>query len=111
MAQLRYPYTLGAMVMRFPLKYHIQKSWVWKVNVELVLSVNLLRLYFHSGLRYRSHPHRSSLPEDHQLLPRGQHLKGKRLVCSELRNDVCFSGFCSGHQPGDCSLQLVLKTV
>ena len=32
MAQLRYPYTLGAMLMRFPLKYHIQKSWVWKVR-------------------------------------------------------------------------------
>ena len=32
MAQLRYPYTLGAMLMRFPLKYHIQKSWVFKVR-------------------------------------------------------------------------------
>ena len=32
MAQLRYPYTLGAMLMRFPLKYHVQKSWVFKVR-------------------------------------------------------------------------------
>ena len=38
MAQLRYPYTLGAMIMRFPLKYHIQKSWVFKVRAELLLS-------------------------------------------------------------------------
>nr|ALS04850.1 isoform A [Pseudodiaptomus poplesia] len=30
MAQLRYPYTLGAMVMRYPLKTHVQRNWVYK---------------------------------------------------------------------------------
>ena len=33
MAKLPYPYTLGAMVMQFPLKWHLQKSWVWRVRV------------------------------------------------------------------------------
>jgi hypothetical protein len=32
MTQLRYPYTLGAMVRRFPLKYYVQKNWVFKVR-------------------------------------------------------------------------------
>ena len=26
-----YPYTIGAMIKAFPLKYHIDKSWVFKV--------------------------------------------------------------------------------
>jgi len=25
-----YPYTIGAMIKAFPLKYHIDKSWVFK---------------------------------------------------------------------------------
>ena len=37
MAQMRYPYTLGAMIAQFPLKFHIQKSWVWKVCNKLKL--------------------------------------------------------------------------
>ena len=36
MAQMRYPYTLGAMLTQFPLKFHIQKSWVWKVSNETI---------------------------------------------------------------------------
>ena len=30
-----YPYTLGAMVKAFPLKYHIDKSWIFKVKTLL----------------------------------------------------------------------------
>ena len=30
-----YPYTLGAMVKAFPLKYHIDKSWIFKVKTVL----------------------------------------------------------------------------
>jgi hypothetical protein len=30
MAQLRYPYTLGAMVRRFPAKEYIRRNWVFK---------------------------------------------------------------------------------
>ena len=38
MPQLRYPYTLGAMLRQFPLKYHMDKSWIYKVsNIELLL--------------------------------------------------------------------------
>ena len=37
--QLRYPYTLGAMVRQFPLKYHMDKSWIYKAYaLGLVLS-------------------------------------------------------------------------
>ena len=25
-----YPYTLGAMIKAFPLKYHVDKSWIFK---------------------------------------------------------------------------------
>lgn len=30
MAKMVYPYTIGAMVKAFPIKYHVQKSWVFK---------------------------------------------------------------------------------
>jgi hypothetical protein len=33
MANMRYPYTFGAMVRNFPLKYHIQKNWHYKAYV------------------------------------------------------------------------------
>ena len=39
MPQLRYPYTLGAMLRQFPLKYHMGKSWIYKAYaLGLVLS-------------------------------------------------------------------------
>jgi hypothetical protein len=34
MAQLRYPYTLGAMVRRFPAKEYIRRNWVFKVLIK-----------------------------------------------------------------------------
>ena len=68
MAQMRYPYTLGAMVMQFPLKWHIQKSWVWKV-MFLELFRNLFYPYYNLVLRHRSDPNRTSLCQDHRLLP------------------------------------------
>ena len=42
MAQMRYPYTLGAMLTQFPLKFHIQKSWVWKVSNETISNARSL---------------------------------------------------------------------
>ena len=30
-----YPYTFGAMLRAFPVKYHIQKSWVYKVTSSM----------------------------------------------------------------------------
>ena len=44
MAQMRYPYTLGAMLMQFPLKFHIQKSWVWKSYAIGLVPTGLLFL-------------------------------------------------------------------
>ena len=40
MPQLRYPYTLGAMLRQFPLKYHMDKSWIYKVS-----SIDLLWMF------------------------------------------------------------------
>jgi len=44
MAQLRYPYTLGAMFMQFPLKFHLQKSWVWRSYAIGLVPTGLLML-------------------------------------------------------------------
>jgi len=44
MAQMRYPYTIGAMLMNFPLKYHIQKNWVWKAYAIGLVPVGLLMI-------------------------------------------------------------------
>ena len=44
MAQMRYPYTLGAMLKQFPLKFHIQKSWVWKSYAIGLVPTGLLFL-------------------------------------------------------------------
>ena len=42
LAKMRYPYTLGAMVMQTPWKYYISKSWVFKAYaLGLVLSAPL----------------------------------------------------------------------
>jgi len=30
MAQMRYPYTMGAQIMRFPARYHFEKNWTFK---------------------------------------------------------------------------------
>ena len=35
-----YPYTIGAMLKAFPLKYHIDKSWIFKVKLQNALSLN-----------------------------------------------------------------------
>ena len=31
-----YPYTFGAMLRAFPLKFHVQKSWVYKVTSTIL---------------------------------------------------------------------------
>ena len=36
-----YPYTLGAMIKAFPLKYHLDKSWVFKVKLRQKISTKL----------------------------------------------------------------------
>ena len=41
-AQMRYPYTLGAQLVRFPFKNHL-KNWVYKAYaLGLVLTVPLM---------------------------------------------------------------------
>ena len=41
MAQLRYPYTLGAMLRRFPAKYYFEKNWVYKVMWRLIFRLEV----------------------------------------------------------------------
>jgi hypothetical protein len=41
MAQLRYPYTFGAMIRRFPLRYYVEKNWVFKVHIILNVKKNI----------------------------------------------------------------------
>merc|ERR1719339_231067 len=44
MAGLRYPYTMGAMIMQFPAKYMIQKNWVFKSYLIGLVPTGLLYL-------------------------------------------------------------------
>ena len=37
---MAYPYTIGAMLKAFPLKYHIDKSWIFKVMLQNAMSSN-----------------------------------------------------------------------
>jgi hypothetical protein len=46
MAQLRYPYTLGAMVRRFPAKEYIRRNWVFKVLIKRTSAGTLFLLMF-----------------------------------------------------------------
>nr|ALS04920.1 isoform A [Pseudodiaptomus poplesia] len=42
MAQMRYLYTLGAMIMRYPLREHVNRNWVYKAyGIGLVLCLPL----------------------------------------------------------------------
>lgn len=36
---MKFPYTLSAKVAQFPLKFHIQKQWIWRYwAIAIVLS-------------------------------------------------------------------------
>ena len=37
---MAYPYTIGAMLKAFPLKYHIDKSWIFKVMLQNAMNSN-----------------------------------------------------------------------
>ena len=35
MAQMRYPYTMGAMIMQFPAKTYFTRNWIFKVSLNV----------------------------------------------------------------------------
>ena len=54
MAQLRYPYTLGAMLRRFPAKYYFEKNWVYKVMWRFFFPVFRIRIQVVFWIRIRN---------------------------------------------------------